>query len=57
VALAADSPAAMNGSLEAVMVRLPKVFGGSAVYDGDDGTRALCLGRSSDDLRIATPND
>ncbi len=57
VTLTADSPAAMNATIEAMMDHLPKVFGGSAVYDEEDGTRAIYLARSSDDLAIAAPND
>lgn len=55
VTIAADSPAAMNASLEATMERLPKVFAGTAVYDAEDGTRALYVARSNDDLAIEAP--
>jgi hypothetical protein len=55
VTLEGDSPAALNASIEALIDREPKTFAATAVYDVDDGTRALYLARSGDDLAIATP--
>jgi hypothetical protein len=53
VTLAGDTPAALNASIETLMDRQPKTFAGAVVYDAEDGTRALYLARSSDDLAIA----
>jgi hypothetical protein len=55
VTIAADSAATMNASLEATMERLPKVFAGTAVYDADEGTRALYVARTNEDLAIDAP--
>jgi hypothetical protein len=55
--LTADSPAAMNTSLEALVERLPKTFGATTVYDTPDGARAVYLARTSDDLAIEPPSE
>lgn len=54
--LTADSTAAMNTSLEALVERLPKTFGATTVYDTPDGARAVYLARTSDDLTIEPPS-
>lgn len=55
--LTAESPDAMNTSIEALVERIPKTFGGTAVYDTEDGARAVYLARSSDDLTIEAPSE
>ncbi|HVZ73466.1 MAG TPA: hypothetical protein VHJ20_13890 [Polyangia bacterium] len=58
VTLAADSPAAMNASLGALVDHLPKAMGASAIYETEDGARDVYMARTSDALALesrATP--
>jgi hypothetical protein len=55
--LTAESPAAMNTSIEALVERLPKTFGATTIYDTEDGTRAVYLARTSDDLATEQPSE
>jgi hypothetical protein len=55
VTLAADTPTALNGSIEALVDHLPKVMGASAIYEAEDGTRDVYLARTSDALASSGP--
>jgi hypothetical protein len=52
VTVAADSPLALNTSIEALIDHLPKVMGASAIYEAEDGSRDVYLARTSDALAL-----
>jgi hypothetical protein len=55
VTVAADSPTALNASIETLVDHLPKVMGASVVYEAEDGTRDVYLARTSDALAPEAP--